>query len=124
MPTLLIAVRAEPLAHALCAKLSSQYEIHTCSTPNKTAELLAQLRPDVLIADVRMLYTQDPPHIRIPDPHPSAILVLTNIATESILEAIYAAGAQAVMTIPCRAAAVIRTLEQITKETPHLEFSL
>lgn len=124
MPTLLIAVRADPLALALRTRLSSQYDIHICSTPTETAELLALLRPDVLIADVRMLYTKDPPHIRIPDPRPTSILVLTDIATESILEDIYAAGAHAVMTIPCRAAAVIRTLEHITKEVPHPEFSL
>ena len=124
MPTLLISVRNDPLAHALRAKLSSQFDIYICSTPIETAKLLTTLHPDAMIADVRMFNWQDNIHIQIPEPRPAAILLLTNFAPESILENIYASGAHAVMKIPCRIDAVIRTLEHITKEIPHPEFSL
>ena len=124
MPTLLIAVRSESLACALRRQVHSHYQIHTCHTPEEMTAQISKLRPDALIADARLLWTPEQPHLRIPHPHPPAVLVLTDIATESILSDIYTTGAHAVMRIPCKPEAVARTLEYITKEVPRPEHTL
>lgn len=118
MPTLLIAVRSQATACALRQKMEGRWDVYTCSSPAQTQQLLKKLLPDALIVDVRLLWAPAPPHLQRPEPTPKTVLVLTDLVTDRVLQALQEAGADGVMGIPCRPDAVVSTLEHIIGSSP------
>lgn len=94
MYDLLITVRWHSLSEALCKRLSGQYRIHLCETPESALECLSQVRPQVVIADATVFWTPEAPHILIPQPQPAAVLLITPLVQEPYLTALCTAGAQ------------------------------
>ena len=121
MLKLLIAVRSGVFADSLAQTLSSQFEIHNCSTGASTQQLIEAVRPDVLVIDLR-LNDQDGrivlDHCRF---RPPVILALTDLVNEEIMHWAADAAIDALIIIPCSTKYVTEYIECIAEKAPSPE---
>ena len=115
MVTLLIAVGSEELADSLIDLLEGSREIRICSDGNVALEYLKVYRPDQMILDLSIPYTDGMSVLRNAEYLPPVILALSNGATGYAIQAARDAGAGLIMQIPCRTRAIVDNLEDMVR---------
>lgn len=117
---LLIAVKSQTLSDLLASSLS-MYDIHTCDTGMDALTTLETYRPDALILDL-MLPVINGLTVLLKSRHkPQVILALTNLATQTVLQAAADAGVQDIILIPCAARHIIAHLNALIEKAPSAE---
>ena len=117
---LLLAVKSEGFATALCPSLS-QYNIHVCHTGTEALVMLETLRPDILILELCLPVKDGLSALRETRYKPPVILALTNLMTDKVLQDAADAGAQDVLLIPCTLRYVLAHLDALIEKAPSLE---
>lgn len=117
---LLLAIKSEAIAEALCPSLS-QYNIHICHTGPEALALLDTIRPEVLILDLCLPIVDGLSVLRQAHYKPPVILALTNLRTDPVIQDVLEAGVQDMILKPCTMRHIVEHLEQLTKKIPSLE---
>ena len=117
MAKLLIAVRLENLGTALAETLT-QYEVYNCYTGADALTLLETLRPDIFLVEFSLPVISGLTVLRETHYKPPVILALTNLITESVLQAASNAGVQDMILLPCSVRHIIRHLETLIQKVP------
>lgn len=112
MRKLLIAINSEIITRRLISALP-QYEIHTCSNGFQALDSLNALRPDVLIIDLCLLGLDGLTVLKETEFLPSAVLALTTLASQPVLNAAAAAGAQDAVLLPCAFDHLMKHLKKV-----------
>lgn len=115
MEKLLIAETSERFSAALACALQNRYEVHCCATGDAALHLLETLRPQVLILNLALPYMDGLQVLQSGTYQPPAILALTNIATNYILQAVQEAGADFVVMLPCTVQSIVNHVREITR---------
>lgn len=121
MLKLLIAVRSGLLASLLTKSLSSRFVIHSCNRSTDTQRLIETMRPDVLVIDLRLDERDGLSILRNCSYRPPAILVLTDLINQEIMQCAATAKIGALVLIPCSARYVVDTIERIVEKVPSPE---
>lgn len=116
MLKLLIAIRSRALSDALVQHLSSQFEVHCCSTGADAAQVLEDLRPDALVIDLRLPGIGGLTVLEGCNYRPSAIIAITDYIDEDVIRRVEATGVKVLVRIPCTARCITEYLERITEE--------
>ena len=117
---LLLAIKSEVIAEALCPSLS-QYNIHICHTGPEALALLDTLRPDAVILDLCLPVMDGLSVLRQAHYKPPVILALTNLLTADVLRDAMETGVQDVILKPCTMGHIVEHLEQLIKRVPSLD---
>ena len=117
MRKLLIAINSEIITERLRSALP-QYEIHTCSNGFQALDSLNALRPNVLIIDLCLLGLDGLTVLKETEFLPSAVLALTTLASQPVLDAAAEAGAQDVVLLPCSCEHLIKHLDALIEKVP------
>ena len=121
MRKVLIVHNPGPVTDILSDRLHGNYEVTVCHTGEEALTFIDRLHPDILL-----LYLSLPDIDGITVLHsasymPDVILALTNLATESVLQAAFDAGAQDVILVPASVHYIVSRMEQLMKKAPSLE---
>ena len=117
MVKLLIAVKSEIIS-AVLAEALTQYEVHSCHTGVDALALLESLRPDIFIVELSLPVISGLTVLQKTRHKPPVILALTNLVTESILQAAVNVGVQDMILLPCTARRIIAHLETLIQKIP------
>ena len=116
--TILIADKSEAFAQALAKDLCQCCQVHICHRGDIALELLGEIRPDGLILDLCLPHMIGLEILEASTYQPPVILGITNIVTDSVVNAAMAAGIKQLFLKPCRAKVVASHLLEMlnTKE--------
>lgn len=117
---ILIAVRSDVITDLLLDILS-EHDVHICDTGTDAVSILDTLRPDLLILDLRLRGMDGITVLRKTHHKPSLILALTDLITDSVLEAAADAGIQDVLLIPCMIQHITEHLFALIEKLPSSE---
>ena len=112
MAKLLIAAESGILSTVL-AKALTQYEVHSCHTGADALTLLESLRPDIFIAELSLPGITGLTVLQKSPYKPPVILALTNLNTESVLQAAANVGVQDMVLLPCPVQHITAHLEAL-----------
>lgn len=121
MKKLLIAVTSEILSKELEKVFCPRFEVHTCRTGTDALTLINTVRPEFLIIYLSLPEMDGLSVLQQASHLPSAILALTNIATDPVLEAACSAGVHRVVRIPCTVRHMVAQFDMIAEKSPSLE---
>lgn len=114
---ILISVRSEVIT-GLLLDLLPEHDVHICDTGADAVSMLDALRPELLILDLRLRGMDGITVLQKARHKPRFILGLTDLVTESILEAAAGAGIQDVLLIPCTIQHITEHLFALIKKIP------
>ena len=117
---LLLAVKSEGFATALCPSLS-QCNIHVCHTGTEALVMLETLRPDILILELCLPVKDGLSVLRETRYKPRVILALTNLRTDRVLRDAAAVDVQDVLLIPCTVRHIMQRLDALIEKAPSPE---
>ena len=117
---ILIAVRSDVITDLLLGILS-EHDVHICDTGTNAVSMLDTLRPDLLILDLRLPRMDGITLLQKAHHKPKFILALTDLVTESVLEAATDVGVQDVILIPCTTRHIIEHLDALIEKVPSPE---
>lgn len=117
MAKLLVAVKSESLRAALAEALT-QHEVHSCHTGADALALLESLWPDILMVELSLHVITGLTVLQETRYKPPVILALTNLVTESVLQAAANAGVQDMILLPCTVQNIVRHLETLIQRPP------
>ena len=115
MDKLLIAVGSEELAESLSEEAKSTREICICKDGDSALKMLESFCPDQLIIDLHLTYTGGLTVLNSASRIPKAAIALTYSDTFYAIQAAQDVGVGFVMRLPCRAAAIIRNLDELIR---------
>ena len=121
MKKLLIAVTSEILSKELEKVFCPRFEVHTCRTGTDTLTLINTVRPEYLIIYLSLPEMDGLSVLQQASYLPSAILALTNLATDPVLEAACSAGVHRIIRIPCTVGHIAAQFDLLTEKSPSLE---
>lgn len=121
MKKLLIAVTSEILSKELEKVFCPRFEVHTCRTGTDTLTLINTVRPEYLIIYLSLPEMDGLSVLQQASYLPSAILALTNIATDPVLETACSAGVHRIIRIPCTVEHIVGQFDMIAEKSPSLE---
>lgn len=114
---LLIAIRSEILTKRLVSALS-QYEVHTCNNGTEALAMLEAHHPDVLIIDLCLPVMDGLTVLEKTNFLPPAVLALTTLASQPVLDAAAQAGVQDVVLLPCAFQHLMKHLNALIEKAP------
>ncbi|MBQ8358653.1 MAG: response regulator [Oscillospiraceae bacterium] len=117
---ILISVRSEVIT-GLLSDLLSEHDVHICDTGADAVSMLDVLRPELLILDLRLRGMDGITVLQEARHKPRYILALTDLITESILEAAADVGIQDVILIPCTIQHITKHLFALIEKAPSTE---
>ena len=117
MAKLLIAVKSESLGTDL-AKTLTQHEVYSCRTGTDALPLLETLQPDVFVVELSLPVISGLTVLQEAHYKPPMMLALTNLISESVLQAAAEAGVQDILLLPCAIQSVIAHLEFLIQKVP------
>ena len=115
MQKLLIAESSVAFVTALTEALSNTYEIRSCGTGKEALGLLETYRPHVLVINLTLPYIDGLEVLRTASYKPQGILVLTNLATDYVLQMAKDAGAHFAVLLPCTVQSVVHHVGELTR---------
>ena len=122
MLKVLIVHNPGPLTDILADQLRSNFEITICHTGTDALTLIDCLHPDILIIYLSLSDLDGITVLHRTNYVPDVVLVLTNLITESILRAVFGAGAQDIILLPSSVPYIIKRLEMLIEvKYPSLE---
>lgn len=113
MKTMLIAAGSEIITEELARAFQNKYQIYTCSRGDDALRILQELEPDILIINLSLAHITGLEVLQQTQYTPPAILALTYYLSNHIVEEVQAAGAGALIRLPC-------TIECITSHLKNL----
>lgn len=99
------------------------HDVYYCNTGIEALALLEKHRPSALIVDLMLPAMDGLTVLRRADFQPSIILALTNIITNSLLQAAADVGVQDVILIPCTIQHVVDHLVSLIEGPPLQEYN-
>ena len=114
MQKLLIADNSDIFLSALAATLQDRFEIRTCGDGNTLKELLSQYKPDVLITNLMLPYTDGITALQQSDYHPPVILAITMHMSAYVERTVTDLGIDYTMIAPS-VQSVVQRLEDLIK---------
>lgn len=118
MRKLVIADYMQGFSASLAKALSHDYEVHTCSDGDTALEMLKVFRPEVLIINLALPYTDGLTVLQETSYLPPTVLALTSLNQPFVWQSAIDAGAQQVLLIPTSTRWVISQLNQLLKAQP------
>ena len=95
-----MAVKSE-VTSALISRILSEYDVHICDTGTDAIAMLDNLRPELLVMDLRLRGMDGITVLQKAQHKPRLIMAFTDLLTDSVLEAAADAGIQDILLIPC-----------------------
>ena len=96
----LVAVKSEVVS-ALLYGVLSEHDVHICDTGAEAIAMLDNLRPELLVMDLRLRGMDGITVLQKAQHKPRLIMAFTDLITDSILEAAADVGIQDILLIPC-----------------------
>lgn len=115
MQTLLIACRSAALADSLQELLCQEYQVFTCTRGDHALSLLETHRPEALIIDFGLPYLDGLTVLQQASFRPTAILALSDLASEYIHFSVHETGIAYIVSLPCKAKAICTHLQKISQ---------
>lgn len=121
MRKVLIVHNPGPFTDILSDHLRGNYKVTVCHTGTNAITLIDRIHPDILILYLSLPDIDGITVLHCASYMPDVILALTNLATESVLQAAFDAGTQDVIMIPAPIHYIVSRIEQLIKKAPSLE---
>lgn len=94
-------------------ELNKIYEVHLCSRGDQAVQLIEELLPDALIINLALPYLDGFTVLQQLTHRPPAILALTNLISNEIIENAAALGVQDMLIYPCSIKTIAAHLEAL-----------
>ena len=113
MKRVLVVDGSEERRIYLQRELEKRYEVHICARGDQAVQLIEELRPDALIINLALPYLDGMTVLRQLKHRPPAILALTNLISNRIIEDAAALGVQDMLIYPCSIKTIAAHLEAL-----------
>ena len=94
-------------------ELEKRYKVHLCARGDQAVERIEALRPDALIINLSLPYLDGLTVLRQLEHRPTAILALTNLVSNQIIEDAAALGVRAMLIYPCSIKTIAAHLDDL-----------
>ena len=94
-------------------ELNKIYEVYLCSRGDQAVQMIERLRPDALIINLALPYLDGMTVLRQLKHRPPAILALTNLISNRIIEDAAALGVRDMLIYPCSIKTIAAHLEAL-----------
>ena len=112
---ILIAHKAEEFTGPLAAALQVKYDVHICHTGPDALAMLDSVRPDILVIHLSLPVVTGLDVLRNAHHRPGAIIALTNILIQAVVEAAAEAGVDAIFPTPCTIRSVLNQIDTLAE---------
>ena len=94
-------------------ELNKIYEVHLCTRGDQAVQQIEDLRPDALIINLALSYLDGFTVLRQLKHRPPAILALTNLISNKVIEDAAALGVRDMLIYPCSIKTITAHLESL-----------
>ena len=94
-------------------ELNNIYEVHLCARGDLAIQMIETLRPDALIINLALPYLDGMTVLQQLQHKPTAILALTNLISNEIMEDAAALGIRDMLLYPCSITTIAAHLEAL-----------